>query len=196
MELPILAHRAVMFSYSNGNFYSLMSNELLPIRRAEARCDKKLNGTFGWRSTSSHIRNRNRNHDHVAPSWDCSCGFYSLTNPSAQFFMFSYMIATVQLYGRVIEHTGGFRAQYQDILDVSIPNHCTIVKPCRNKHEDVLAVSGKTAPDGILRGAWLCETHLASPYHTDYVFTEFLTREQIESRLPVPLVESSRLVDT
>jgi hypothetical protein len=63
---------------------------------------------------------------HDAPHPDCTCGFYGL--PSLRAADFSYWGANcgywrldVELHGLVIEHTGGWRAQYQRVLAIAPP---------------------------------------------------------------------------
>lgn len=58
---------------------------------------------------------------HDAPQFDCSCGFYAFKHRKQvlQYVKngsYSYAIAKVHLWGRVIEHELGYRAQYMKII--------------------------------------------------------------------------------
>lgn len=70
-----------------------------------------------------------RGRSHRAPAWDCTCGFYAcgsvddldavtdtmpMNNPSA------LCLATVDMWGHVIEHERGMRAQFQRVTAVEV----------------------------------------------------------------------------
>lgn len=61
--------------------------------------------------------------DHVAPVWECSCGFYALTEkpttPELGWFM-----AEVELFGTVIAGEHGWRASRQRVLSMEVFRSC------------------------------------------------------------------------
>lgn len=59
---------------------------------------------------------------HTAPSLDCSCGFYALTEPPEDDP--SLCLLEVDLYGRVIVCEKGYRAEKQRVLAVTVPTRC------------------------------------------------------------------------
>jgi hypothetical protein len=68
--------------------------------------------------------------DHAAPREDCACGIYAARDPAA---ILSYLrgrdepatvarvLGRVQLWGRVIEHEAGWRAERARPLEVWLP---------------------------------------------------------------------------
>ena len=59
-------------------------------------------------------------HDHKAPDPECSCGFYALKEEPERPRTGTYEIAAVKLSGTVIECEKGYRAEFQDICDITI----------------------------------------------------------------------------
>lgn len=55
---------------------------------------------------------------HEAPGTNCDCGFYAVKDESG---CQGGLHAEVDLYGRVIEHDYGYRAEYQRVMCVVIP---------------------------------------------------------------------------
>jgi hypothetical protein len=61
--------------------------------------------------------------DHRAPDWKCSCGYYAVKKREDTV---GYgMLAEVDLYGTVIEHDVGYRAEFMRVLALRFPRkHC------------------------------------------------------------------------
>lgn len=62
-------------------------------------------------------------HDHVAPKWDCTCGFYALTD-KPDYPEYGRFIARVELFGTVIEAQHGYRASRQRVLSLEVFREC------------------------------------------------------------------------
>lgn len=62
-------------------------------------------------------------HDHVAPDWDCTCGFYALTD-KPDYPEYGRFIARVELFGTVIEAQHGYRASRQRVLSLEVFREC------------------------------------------------------------------------
>lgn len=93
---------------------------------------------------------------HQAPAWGCSCGFYAIGS-LAELEQWRPVNGTaweleVALWGRVIEHTEGYRAQRQRVLTARPPRYCDV---CGAPNTPAAYLG--TLPDGVVRG--LCERH-------------------------------------
>ena len=67
-------------------------------------------------------------HDHLTPSFDCTCGFYSFKDISEAKKLLAYregsVILEVEHYGDIIEHSKGYRASEQEVLSINFPKSC------------------------------------------------------------------------
>jgi hypothetical protein len=67
--------------------------------------------------------------DHVAPANGCDCGFNAMKQRSAAELLLSrwrgFVLLEVDLYGTVVEHRLGWRAEEQDILRIHVPRRCS-----------------------------------------------------------------------
>ena len=97
-----------------------------------------------------------REHAGKAPAWDCSCGFYAIGDvaelqtyygPSGDVWELE-----VALWGRVIEHESGYRAERQRVLKARPPRYCDVCG-APNKRAEYLA----ERVDGFLVG--VCHQH-------------------------------------
>lgn len=65
---------------------------------------------------------------HPAPQLRCTCGFYAFKSRSKALEMWEDTLATalleVDLYGTIVEHERGFRAQSQVVLALHLPTRC------------------------------------------------------------------------
>jgi len=81
-------------------------------------------GTYGFSSVSSCERRRN----HVAPTNGCECGFNAMKDKQDAVRLLErwrgFVLLEVDLFGTVIEHRTGWRAQEQDVLRVHVPLRC------------------------------------------------------------------------
>ena len=97
IEGEVLAFRGWSVGY-DGQSYSLVSDYLLnpaywlPGQPAKAQCHR-------WRGDDSHD----------PPHWNCTCGFYAAKEPTGSI---GDIIGTVAMWGRYVEHEGGWRAEY------------------------------------------------------------------------------------
>lgn len=68
--------------------------------------------------------------DHRAPAWDCGCGFYGMNHLRHEHLPTRHSarvaILDVELYGRVIRHTYGYRAEKQRVLRAMVNPHCRL----------------------------------------------------------------------
>lgn len=62
-------------------------------------------------------------HDRI-PARHCWCGFYAYKSKYSVASYYNRL--SVDLFGRVIEHSEGYRAEYQRVLLVEIPSHCAM----------------------------------------------------------------------
>jgi hypothetical protein len=63
--------------------------------------------------------------DHGAvPDLNCSCGFYALKDRDGLSCGPGHVVLEVELSGRIVEATNGFRAQHQRILACHLPSVC------------------------------------------------------------------------
>lgn len=115
---PIKAWRLAELGYANWQF------SLQPILQNSDGLEKEA------------FAKCNLNNLHFAPNQDCSCGFYSCKDISSlhPFSPFYWdrnsapmVLLEVELYGKVIEHERGYRAQYQRVMKVylsPLPGKC------------------------------------------------------------------------
>lgn len=59
---------------------------------------------------------------HEAPAWGCTCGYYAVPAPGLDWDIAWH--AVVELWGKVIEHESGWRAQYQRLVEIGAPAKC------------------------------------------------------------------------
>ena len=122
---------------TNGNFLAV---------EHKAVCRASENRMFGYVPfTFTPIKPVSGKHD--APHESCGCGFYGVKDKSnAQ----GRIIAEVDLYGKVIEHELGYRAEYQRVLSVRVirPVHCGDAFLCDGRPE-LLWFSKKGGIQGI-----------------------------------------------
>ena len=133
---------------TNGNFLAV---------EHKAVCRASENGMFGYvpftftmpgltmLGSPPPIKPVSGKHD--APHESCGCGFYGVKDKSnAQ----GRIIAEVDLYGKVIEHELGYRAEYQRVLSVRVirPVHCGDAFLCDGRPE-LLWFSKKGGIQGI-----------------------------------------------
>jgi hypothetical protein len=55
---------------------------------------------------------------HEAPQYDCQCGFYATKEPDEHWATYSAAYGKVALWGRIVEHERGYRAQYAYPLEL------------------------------------------------------------------------------
>jgi len=53
--------------------------------------------------------------DHQAPAMDCTCGLYATTSPTVYICSIG---GRVELFGKIIVHEHGYRAQYARVIDL------------------------------------------------------------------------------
>lgn len=110
---PIRAWRGVRL-LAAGNTVELRSmnqdHGALIAKEEAAKC----HATTPFRAALSGDRRRP---EHEAPAVGCSCGFYAVVDRADAY---GTTLAEVDLYGTVIEHEKGYRAQFQRILSVRI----------------------------------------------------------------------------
>ena len=87
---------------------------------------------------------------HQAPGKNCKCGFNVLKKFSqavtySSSVVVNNVILQVELFGRIIEHTKGYRGQEQSVLKVIIPNICTVGK-CKNTPTVCTSLDETVAP--------------------------------------------------
>lgn len=124
--MPILAHRALYVSMNDPRrpFHAVNYGYGSFGREARAECmtlqqDLLLDAQMGGRY--SELLRWRRSHGSV-PDPDCSCGFYSRARGQMPVHGTRYLLqAQVELAGRVIIHTLGYRAEWQRVLQLSVP---------------------------------------------------------------------------
>lgn len=148
---PIRGWRAaqVVLEGNRYRFQSVIAGHGSYDAEAVAACHRN-DGYYGIRISMYHSEAERR---HEAPGEDCSCGFYAVIDP-ADVEDLAHGRGTVMieadLYGRVIVHERGYRAQKQRALSVTIPADCLY---CTNAAQPAVPVEG-----GPL--VFVCEKHL------------------------------------
>ena len=61
--------------------------------------------------------------EHESPAWGCTCGYYAVPAPTHDWHASWH--AVVELWGTVIEHDDGWRAQYQRLVEIAPPARCS-----------------------------------------------------------------------
>ena len=98
---PLIGHR--VWDWDGSKLISLINHAPWPIGRPlAARCYAHLH--LGGRSVVEH-------QSHQAPQIDCSCGIYATKGPAAGYGI-GVISGEVYLWGTVVEHEFGWRAQY------------------------------------------------------------------------------------
>lgn len=118
---PITAWKQARLAFAGGRYY------FMPLTgaggsgydaEAVARCE-----TTDWSlSISLYSSWGTGPTPHTAPSLDCRCGFYALTEPPEQDP--ALCLLEVDLYGRVIVCEKGYRAEKQRVLSVTVSPRC------------------------------------------------------------------------
>jgi hypothetical protein len=66
--------------------------------------------------------------DHPSPAFECRCGFHAYRRRSdAEERLnrrFNAVLLRVGLYGSLVEHSSGWRAEQQDVLSIHLPARC------------------------------------------------------------------------
>lgn len=128
---------------------------------------------------------------HTCPGENCSCGFYALTEahklPRRTLIRFRYgCTLQVQLSGKYIPGTDGYRAERQDVLCAWIPARCAVfrchepavkVAASENLGQDEVPAAGKAAKVLVP----ICETH-AKRYNTTFSLLDLRNQLQTEFR--------------
>lgn len=95
--------------------------------------------------------------DHTVPDEQCSCGFYAHAQPpSSESMQAEYVALEVELGGRVIVCNDGYRAQWQRVLNIIVPQVCYA---CEQKATSLAIATDDGGPHQAL--PW-CEEHLES----------------------------------
>jgi hypothetical protein len=112
---PILAWR--VWRYTRGGLLTPMvhrsqEDSWWPKRPLPARCVK------GYRVLGEWINYAHQKHKEV-PDIDCRCGYYALRRFSSLALQYvsgrdAIFYGVVALWGRIVEHEGGYRAQYAE----------------------------------------------------------------------------------
>ncbi len=136
---PILAWRA--WKVADGRLYSTVFGTLWPERtKLEATCG------VGGRSSFGGLRGV-----HDAPYGACDCGIYGLKTEADALAIARHVLAPAQvavgrvsLWGRVIETSLGYRAQYAYVYDVYLQD---------GTPEELVAIRERYAVDAQLADA-------------------------------------------
>jgi len=95
--------------------------------------------------------------DHQAPAESCSCGFYAhARQPQSESYAAEYVALEVELGGKVIVCTDGYRAEWQRVLNIVVPQVCYA---CEQKATSLAIATDDGGPHQAL--PW-CEEHLES----------------------------------
>ena len=66
---------------------------------------------------------------HTAPELNCTCGFYGVPHKHAKevqsdYATSRYVRIEAELFGRIVKHERGYRAQRQRVMSISVPRKC------------------------------------------------------------------------
>ena len=114
--------------------------------------------------------------NHSAPALECRCGFYALTDPPSRNRL--HFLLSVELFGRVIVHEKGCRAEKQRVLQVTAPTQCTF---CREAVTTFVIPGGYRLDHDQPMMAARCAAHV----HPDDVP---VSAEALSRELGVPVV--------
>lgn len=106
---PLLGFRAFEVT-DTGTFQTVNHRAFADGPEHPAFCDHALKGY-----------NERRGHDE-APAWDCTCGYYAVAD--IDWLDTRLWRASVDLWGTVVMHEHGWRAQYQQIRRIYAPEAC------------------------------------------------------------------------
>lgn len=118
-----------------------------------------------WQRASVTTAGCWRHRRHHAPTRDCSCGLYAVRDPDQLRHARSpAVIGTVALWGRVVEHTIGWRAEYGYPQRLTLVCHVCLfqVGPLSSRPDQVMVSrDGGLVPlcDQHLRVAEACFSH-------------------------------------
>lgn len=96
-------------------------------------------------------------HDHVAPKWECSCGFHAVAHQEDLWRAGEgrdVFRAEVQLYGLIVEHEHGWRAGWQRVTRLILPARCswcgerTRAVACKKRSDELFVSCGKCGERG------------------------------------------------
>jgi len=91
----------------------------------------------------NHAQCLKRSEEHAAPDVDCDCGLYSLRLPVP--YGGGEILAQVRIYGTIVEHEAGYRAEYQRIEKLYVPHSPCIGRLlCENEPSDWSSASLRT----------------------------------------------------
>ena len=98
-----------------------------------AMCGIKNGHAFFWGSSNKYGFDPSADHD--VPDPRCTCGFHGVASKDADEIQGDYASARfvrieAELYGRVVRHERGYRAEHQRVLSVSIPRRCRAYLVC------------------------------------------------------------------
>jgi hypothetical protein len=103
-----------------------------------ASCERDKVGFFGGFSFLG---------DHEVPDPRCTCGFYAVPHKHAKVVVADYQSGAfcrleVELFGRVIKHERGYRAQRQRVLSVAVLPQCRTIGPLQAQGGFVITFGG------------------------------------------------------
>lgn len=110
-EVPILGFKVAQIVIRSGVWmFSGFGGPYEPEDPAECR--------------AMHMTSFGTSHDHPAPFLPCSCGYYSLREPVDEPARGDDVLLDVELFGKVIVYSLGYRAERQRAVMVTLANWC------------------------------------------------------------------------
>lgn len=105
------------------------------LRTIEVRGNLMFTSAFDWDPLpryGAEAQATCMRHIHTAPNVDCKCGFWAAYDPqtlpevlkSSVSADGAWLLARVDGFGSVVEHEKGWRAQWQRVLSIVIPDMC------------------------------------------------------------------------
>lgn len=165
--MPILARRQVTLH--------LQHPDLGRIDRPFGAINQQF-GQFGVVATAACGAGQR----HPAPEITCGCGFYSVPLDQELFnrARTDLFEALVELSGTVIEHTGGFRAYHQRILELRMPR-------CRRCDEPTEHLAYREFTGCVIQAVHVT----CNPYYLGLPGVHLATRAEAVQVLGIPLVD-------
>lgn len=181
-DVPILAFKRCHLRWSEGGRFSLVANHTgVPVTLdADARCQQSYYALVGAVYGGGPAR------DHTSPDVQCSCGFYAVKDIEQLCDGYGVVKLDVELSGRVIVATNGYRAGHQRVLRAAIDGCYYCGEPI-----EAFAVGVSTIPPGVMISGGssnvqaLCRTHVGPGVVT-------VSPEIVTARLGVPFDLGSR----
>jgi len=100
------------------------------VARLISPLEGKFKGLAFGEYSMSAVANCNYNHEHLAPTVGCECGFHAMfsRNQASDLLIgrrAGLVLLKVELFGNAVVHKLGFRSEEQDVVEIHLPPICS-----------------------------------------------------------------------